>query len=345
MKRSKRITAVILSVLMASSLLAGCGSNQAASSGAAPSETSGASGAASAATTDWPKKTIQIVCPFAPGGDTDFNARTMAKYLTKELGKDVVIVSTEGNGGAVGSRKAKDSANDGYTVLMSSSAFITNELSGATDFGIDAFEFSSIFGQGPGNVVCVNPRLGIKDLKGLIDYSKANPKKLNIAANTGATTQVIALMLQKAGVDGNIIDAGASADRIAALLGGHVDVIINSYGSVKDYINSGKFVALGLDSQEEPKYITGIPTMNSLGYDVSFPSYYFFAFPKGTDQAIVDKFTKAVEKVVTTNADYAADIQKGYYQAPAFYGGAEGLKKFSEAKEKIEAFQAQLSGK
>ncbi|WP_180951106.1 tripartite tricarboxylate transporter substrate binding protein [Marasmitruncus massiliensis] len=340
MKRSKTITAVILSVLMALSLLAGCGYKQMADPGSA-----GASGAASTAATDWPKKTIQIVCPFAPGGDTDFNARTISKYLTKELGVDTVIVSTEGNGGAVGSRKAKESANDGYTVLMSSSAFITNQLSGATDFGIDAFEFSGIFGQGPGNVVCVNPDLGVKDIEGLIEYSKANPKKLKIAANTGATTHVIALMLQKAGIDGNIIDAGASADRIAALLGGHVDVIINSYGSVKDYISSGKFVALGLDSQEEPEFITGIPTLTSLGYDIAFPSYYFFAFPKGTDQAIVDKFTKAVEKVVTTNADYAADIQKGYYQSPQFYGGTEGLDKFNVAKEKIQSFQTQLSGK
>lgn len=56
-----------------------------------------------------------------------------------------------------------------------------------------------------------------------------------MATDTGATTQIVALMLKKAGVDAHIVDAGSSGDRVAALLGGYVDIIINAHGSIKDY--------------------------------------------------------------------------------------------------------------
>lgn len=342
MKRSKRMIAAVLSILTVSSLFAGCGSKQTAESSAAPEgAASGTSNAAAA--TDWPKKTIQVICPFAPGGDSDFNARAYTEYLSKELGVSVVITSTAGNGGATGARKAKDSPNDGYNVLCTSSAFLTNELSGAIDFNIDQFEFSSICAQGPGNVVCVDKSLGINSLQELIDYTKKNPDKLTMAADTGATTQIIALMLKNKGVDAKIIDAGASADRIAALLGHHVDIIINSYGSVKDYISSGQFVALGLATDKQPEYIPDIPTCESQGIDVSFPSYFFFAFPKGTDQAIVDKFTAAVQKIATTNGDYAAAIKKAYSQQPVFYGGQEGLDKLNAARDSIAQYKQQFT--
>ncbi|MDR0718846.1 MAG: tripartite tricarboxylate transporter substrate binding protein, partial [Treponema sp.] len=261
---------------------------------------------------EWPKKAIQIICPFAPGGDTDFNARSYTEGLKKALGVDVVIVSTEGNGGATGARKAKDVSPDGYSVFFGSSAFLTNELSGAIDFGLEAFEMSCVAGENPGLVICVRKELGVKNLKELVNYTAANPGRLRMAANTGATTQIVALMLKNIGVNANIVDAGDSGGRIVALLGGHVDIIINAYGSIKDYVASGDFVALGIPSDTQPKLVPDIPTCISQGYNVVFPSYYFFAFPKGTDKVIVDKFTAAVGDIAKNDSAYAKTIADAY---------------------------------
>ena len=70
----------------------------------------------------WPDKTVQVIAPFRAGGDTDFNARVYAKYLRQELGVPFVIVNIDGGGGTLGSRKAKDAAPDGYTVLVTTTA-------------------------------------------------------------------------------------------------------------------------------------------------------------------------------------------------------------------------------
>lgn len=222
---------------------------------------------------DWPKKAIQIICPFAPGGDTDFNARAYIEGASKTLGVDIVITATTGNGGAVGARKGKESPNDGYTVFYTSSAFLTNELSGAIDFNIDAFDFSCIAGKGPGVIICVSSELGVKNLEELAELTRKRPGELLLAADTGATTHIVALMMKKAGIDAHIVDAGPSGDRVAALLGGHVDIIVNSYGSIADFLASGDFVALGIATDEQPRYIPEIPTCIDQGFDIVFPDH------------------------------------------------------------------------
>ena len=330
----------ILAAALAVSALTACGSS---GGGAAPAQEK--AGGAEKATdaqggTEWPKKDIQIICPFAAGGDTDFSARTFAQYLTDELGVKVVVVNTDGNGGATGARAAKDASNDGYSMLFGSSAFLTNQLSGAVDFGFDAFEFCAVAGKGAGNVICVNKSLGVSTFEELVAYSKEHPGTLKLTANTGATTQAVALMIKDAGVDANIVDSGGSSDRIAGLLGGQVDIIINPYGNVKDYIASGDFVALGLDTDlvNERMKDAGIPTCKEQGFDVVFPSYYFAAFPKGTDPEIVKKMSEAIGNIVASNEEFAEAVGKAYYQVPEYHDTEEGLKLMEDSLASLQKF-------
>lgn len=356
MKKIFAVTAVIMAAAM---VMAGCSGSkpqetaaktEAANTEAAKgeevkSEKASDNAAQNTADVAWPTKTLQLICPFAAGGDSDANARWAAKYLTEELGIDVVVVNTDGNGGAVGARAAKDAPNDGSTALISSTAFLTNELSGAIDFGLDEFEFSCIVAENPGNIICVNKNLGVNNFQELIDYSKANPGKLKLAYNTGATTHAIALQLIDAGVDANLVDAGASSDRIAALLGGHVDIIINSFGSVKDYLTSGDFIGLGLTGERNAEFIPDYPCLKEQGYEISFPSYFFIAFPKGTNPAYAEKISEAMKHIIDTNTDYAEEIKAAYLQSPTYYDAEEGLKLMNEARESIVKYTKQFQAK
>lgn len=331
----RRIKGLVATVMIMATVVSGCSS----SSGTAPAadsqgnttEESNGNGTQAA----WPTKTLQLICPFAAGGDSDANARWAAQYLTKELGIDVVVVNTTGNGGAVGARAAKEAASDGGTALFSSSAFTVNELSGAIDFGMDDFEFSCIAGENPGSIVCVNKSLGVSSFQELIDYSKAHPGELKMAYNTGATTHAIALQILDAGVDANLVDAGESSDRIAALLGNHIDIIINTYGTVKDYLASGEFVGLGLTGSKNAEYIPEYPCLKEQGFDVSFPNYYFIAFPKGTDPELAKRVSEAWGNVAGQNEEYASAIKDAYFQNTVYYDGEEGRKLMEESRENI----------
>ncbi len=285
---------------------------------------------------DWPKKSIQLIVPYAAGGDTDFNARTYAKYLEKELGKPIAVVNITGSGGAIASRKVKESAPDGYTILMNHTNMIMTEITGVADFGFKDFEIACI-GAVNYDIFTVKADAPYRTLKELIEYSKNN--KLKAAGTVGSLTQMECLLLTTYGANLNIVDVGSAADRLAALKGGHVQLIPNAYGSIKQYLQNGEFRALGILSEERNPLIPDIPTCKEQGYDIVVPMMYTFFFPKGTPRGIIDKFSKAVEKIAKTNKEYAEDIAKAYTQSPYFKSGEEGLKLFSEVKEKFEKYK------
>ncbi len=288
--------------------------------------------------TDWPGagKTITIVVPFSTGGDSDFNARIMAKYLSKELGANVIVENVNGSGGTLGSIKVKDAKPDGYTLLQNHNALMISKANGISNFGIDAFELVGMTAANPGDVFAVSAKSGIKTLKDLVEKSKE--KKMTVATNIGATTQVSSFML---GEYANVtqVDVGGIKDKVTALLGGHVDIIVGPYGNIKPYVDSGEMNIVGITSKERAAAYPDIPTCIEQGFNIYFPTRFFMAFPKDTDPKIVEKFRSAVKKVITTNVEYAAEIKKAYFQTPSFVEPEEAKKQYAEIDQLIAKYK------
>jgi tripartite-type tricarboxylate transporter receptor subunit TctC len=271
----------------------------------------------------YPKKTVEIVCTFSPGGDSDYNARSYASRLTKELGSPFVVVNVTGNGGATGATDAYRAKNDGYKAVLLHSALFVNKAMGSTDFGLEGFEVACILGKNPGNVVVVSSKSPYKTLKDLIDASKAKPGEITFAANVGGTTQVMGMLLNAAGGKLNLVDMGDTGERVASLLGGHVDAMPNALGSVIPYLESGDMRALALLEEERNDNYNDIPTAVEQGYEgCVLPIYYFLAFPKGTPQAIIDTVANACEKI-SQQKEYQDAIYNTYGQTPFFIKGPE----------------------
>lgn len=273
---------------------------------------------------NYPTKTVQMICPFNPGGDSDYNARTYATRLSKKIGKSFVVVNTTGNGGATGITAVHDAKPDGYTVGVIHSSLFVAEAVGNIDFGLDDFEVACILGKNPGNVVVVNAKTSpYHTLKELIDASAANPGKITFAANIGATTQAMGLLLNQAGGDFNLVDLGDAGERIASLLSGTVDAMPNPIGTVKPYIESGDMRPLAILEGTRDKMAPEIPTAIEEGYEgCEFPIYYTLLFPKGTPQAIVEYVAKQCQEI-NAEPEYQADIKKTYGQTPVFIDGPE----------------------
>ncbi|MGE4283159.1 MAG: tripartite tricarboxylate transporter substrate binding protein [Clostridia bacterium] len=294
--------------------------------------------------TDWPTKTIQFIVPFKPGGDTDFNARVYAKYLEKELGQPIVVVNVDGNSGALGSRKVKDSKPDGYTVLFYHSAMQVNELTGMVDYGFKDLDLACIAGKNAGDIFTVRADSPYKTLKDLVEASQKEPGKIKMAAGLGATTHLTSIMLNDAGAKLNIVDAGSSTDRTSMLLGGHVDVVPNPYGVVKPYLESGDFRALGVNHSKRNPQFQDIPTALEQGYDSVLESVYFFEFPKGTDPQIIEKLSKAVGKIAANNAEYAEEITK-FNQAPFYLDKKEATDFLNAQRDTFFKYKDQIGAK
>lgn len=132
-------------------------------------------------------------------------------------------------------------------------------------------------------------------------------------------------MEETMGIKFNALDVGTgSAERLAALMGDQVDVMVVNYLNVKDYIEKGDFVVYGVCAPERNPGMEKIPTFKEQGYDVVSSKIYEVKFPKGTDAAIVDKLSSAIEEI-TKDPSFKEELKK-YYAVP-YYRNAEQMNK------------------
>lgn len=274
----------------------------------------------------WPQRPIQIIVPYGAGGDTDFNARLYAKYLEAALGKPLAVVNVTGGGGSIGARRAKDAKPDGYTVFFGNGGLEIGHTLGLTDFGPEAFELAAIAGRESGHYIVVHASSPWKTLKDLAEDSKKTPGKISIAASIGGASYLAATLLNQNGAALNIVDHGGSATRVTALLGRHVDSIPTPLVPVRDYIKNGEMRALATMAPKRLRFVPDVPTFIESGYPGEYQMCYYFMFPKGTPQTIVNKLAEAAEKIATTNKEYAEALEKSFMQEVFFLRGEEAAK-------------------
>ena len=137
----------------------------------------------SPAEANFPDKPIKLVVPFAAGGGVDTTARLLADFMSKDLGKRVIVENKPGAGTIVGTEAVARSAPDGYTLLMASPTFVINPSIHAS-LPFDTFKaFAPVaLVARYFNIVVVGSKLPFKSVEDVIGYAKANPNKLNFGS-------------------------------------------------------------------------------------------------------------------------------------------------------------------
>jgi tripartite-type tricarboxylate transporter receptor subunit TctC len=144
----------------------------------------------------YPERPIKLIVPFAPGGPTDIMARILGTYLGDALGGTVVVENRAGGGGNIGIGVAAHAEPDGYTLLITSSAYVVNPglyvkipYDPYTDFAAIAE-----LGTSP-NVILADPNLGLNSIADLVNRAKAHPNELNYASPGLGTTPHLSVEL------------------------------------------------------------------------------------------------------------------------------------------------------
>ena len=307
------------------------------------------SGAALAA--DWPAKTVNVVLPYGAGGDTDTYCRQLFQRVSKVTGQTFVVINLQGGSGIVAAMDVQNKPNDGYTLLFNhTGAALVQEATGMVDFSYtkDFENVCTVAIDETYSLVAIAPdgeykqySKGWKTLDDMLKYAKENPGKVRYSTVFGSTTEYVGTMLERqAGVEFDNINVGTSGgERMAAMLGGQVDILAANYMQVKDYIEKGDLVCLAVMSKQR---VPGIdyPTFTELGYDkVVTAKKYEVKFPKGTDKAIVEKLAGICREIVLNDPSYA-EVLKVYYAQP-LYRDAEQMNK--EDPEEVKELEAGLA--
>lgn len=282
---------------------------------------------------NWPTKTVTVTVPYNAGGDTDTYARLMSRKLEEKFGQTFVIVNMTGGSGIVAAKTIMAAKPDGYNILFNhTGASLVQEATGTADFSYTD-DFANIATIAQDNTYVIVAKKGKwSNLEEMIADAKTNPNTIRYSQVFGSVTHYVASKMENTmGITLNKLDVGTgAAERLAAFMGDQVDLLAVNYINIKDYVEKGDFIILGVCAEERNPGMENFPTFKEQGYDIVSTKNYEVKFPKGVDPAIVEKLSNAIKEVSEDN-DFKEQLAK-YYAVP-FYRDAETTNK--EDKEEV----------
>ncbi|WPH24303.1 Bug family tripartite tricarboxylate transporter substrate binding protein [Variovorax paradoxus] len=269
----------------------------------------------------YPDKPIKLIVPYPPGGATDVIGRIIALKLGEQLGQQVIVDNRGGAGGNVGAEAAARSAPDGYTLLMgalTSHATMATLEKGKIRYSITKdFAPVMVVGSVP-LVVVVNPRLPVKDLRELVAYGKANPEKLNYASSGAGAPQRLAaeIIRSDAKISMTHIAYKGSGPAMTDLVGGQVNMMVETVPAALPFIVSGKLRALAVTMPERISMLPEVPSAVEAGMPaLDIASTFGVLAPAGTPEAIVARLNEALAGLVRSSEVKEMLLKQGVYVA------------------------------
>lgn len=257
----------------------------------------------SAAWSAYPDRPIRLIAPFAPGGNIDITARTVAPGLTEQLGQPVVVENRGGAGGRIGTEIVAKSAPDGYTMLLGSSGSLTvNPAFAATPTydPIKDFAPTSLVSIVP-LVLVTHPSLPVVNAREFIALAKARPGTVMMAsAGTGSNTHLTGELFQViAGIKLTHVPYKGSGPALVDLMGGQTHCIFDQVSTSTPYVNAGKLRAIAVAAVKRSPLMTSVPTMDEAGVRGFEASTYTGIFlPAATSKDVVNRVYAALVKVL-----------------------------------------------
>jgi tripartite-type tricarboxylate transporter receptor subunit TctC len=304
-----------------------------ATSLAAGAVAASALGVGRALAASYPDRPVKIIVPFAPAGPTDIMARILAQNLGEALGGNVIVENRPGASGNIGIGYVAHAEADGYTLLVTSSAYVVNPSLFAK-IPYDPFkDFAPIteLGTTP-NIIAVSPKLGINSIAELFARAKAKPDELNYASPGAGTTPHLSAELLKivGGVQITHVPFSGAAPAVQALLAGTTQMAVTALPAALPFVQSGELKALALTGEHRWIDLPNVPTMIELGYkDFIAETAQFFFAPARTPADIVEKLAAKSIDVLKRPA-VIAQLRANGYEVAAF--GSAALRKYIETE-------------
>ena len=258
-----------------------------------------------AAAQAWPAKPVKIVVPFAAGGATDVVARLLAQKLQDAWGQPVVVENKAGAGGNIGGDAVAKSPADGYTLLMTSGSIVTANQhmyrSLTWDPARDLVGVTNV-ASGP-QVIAVHPNVPAKDLKELVAYARANPRKVNFgSAGIGTQTHLAAEnFAYYAGVDLTHVPYKGESAAITDLMGGQIQLATPNLAAALAQIREGKLRALAVTSRERSPLLPDVPAAAEALPGFENAGWFGLMAPTGTPKEVIDRIQQDSAKILLSD--------------------------------------------
>jgi tripartite-type tricarboxylate transporter receptor subunit TctC len=258
-----------------------------------------------AAAQGYPSKPVHLVVPTSPGGAIDVVARLAAPHLAAQLGQPFVVENRIGAFGMVGFDAVAKAAPDGYTLLAAFDSFTSNPwlFKSVTVDPVRDFAPVSLVVRSP-QVLVVHPQLGVRSFEDFIRVARGKGAALNYATAGPGTSSRLTVELVKTltGIDPTAVHYKGGNPAVAGLLGGQVDMMIVTMGTVIEQVKAGKLIPLAVTSGRRSPQLPDVPAVREFYPGFEAQSWVGLLAPAGTPRAIVDRLSAEVRKAFAGGA-------------------------------------------
>ena len=246
--------------------------------------------AAAAQTFPQPGKPVRIVVPFAPGGQTDIQARAIAQKMAATLGATVIVENKPGGSTVIGAREVQKAAPDGHTLLYTIATHVQiPHLYKVPPWNVFK-DFTPITpGAKSNTILTAHASMPFNNVAALVAYAKANPGKLNYASfGTGSTSHLNGERFSRlAGIQLVHVPYKGSGDAMKDHLSGVVELFFDGPTTAIANSRTGRVKLLAAASETRAAALADLPTMREQGYDVGMWGYLWFWGPAGMPASVV----------------------------------------------------------
>jgi tripartite-type tricarboxylate transporter receptor subunit TctC len=251
----------------------------------------------------YPDRPVRIVVANTPGGPSDIIARFMSAAMQEATGGSFIVENKGGGGGNIGMGLVARADPDGYTILLSTSAFVINPGLYETQ-PYDPFkDFTPIceLAVSP-HVFAVKPELPAKTMKEFVALAKADPDKFNVSVppiGTAPQLQAEVLKLREGLQKMASVPFAGGGDALKALISGTVQLSSGVLAPAHPQIKAGAIKGLAVTGRTRWHDLPEIPTMLEAGYpDFVFETYTALMAPAKTPPEIVSRLEKIALEVL-----------------------------------------------
>lgn len=251
----------------------------------------------------YPERPVKLLIPFAPGGATDILGRLLATAMGEKLGQPMVVENRPGAATVVAASALAKAPPDGYTLLLAASTTLTINPAIRPSLPYDPLASFSLIGQvaDMGLVVVAHPATPGHTLKEVLARAKAEPGGYSYGSfGTGSSVHFGGEMLKAAsGVDMVHVPFNGSSPNLTALMGGQVQVAVDTVVASAPLIKAGKIKPVAVLSARRSSVLPQVPTVAESGYPgFEMSTWFALVAPARLPAAVQARLEKTLDSVM-----------------------------------------------
>jgi tripartite-type tricarboxylate transporter receptor subunit TctC len=228
-------------------------------------------------------------------------ARSISNKMAESLGQPVIVENRVGASAIIGSEAVARSDPDGYTLLVASLPVLSiNQLqfrnlpyNPEKDFTPVALLANQPY------LVALHPSVPANTLSEFIALAKKEPGKYSFGSSSSSIYLATELLSTRAGIKMNHVPYKGSAPALNDVLGGHIQLLLETFSTISPHMRSGKLKALAITAPGRSELAPNVPSYQEAGLqDMNITSWQAVMAPAGTPKPVIDALNGAINKAL-----------------------------------------------